>query len=82
MIENQLPPQRKEGYDHALPIFVDERTNDSAFGPFAVHLRSSPYAAWLEEQSEAARETIALRVAHESEEPPKQILFLGGGRFE
>jgi hypothetical protein len=57
-------------------------TNGSTFGPFAVHLRSSPYAAWLEEQSEAARETIALRVVHESEEPPKQIVLLDGGRFE
>jgi hypothetical protein len=40
------------------------------------------YAAWLEEQSEAARETIALRVVHEPEEPPKQILLLDGGRIE
>jgi hypothetical protein len=45
-------------------------------------LQSSLYAAWLEELSEAARETIALRVVHESEEPPKQILLLDGGAGE
>jgi hypothetical protein len=45
-------------------------------------LRYFPYAAWPEEQSKAARETIALLVVHESEERPKQILFRDGGRFE